>query len=299
MIDKNVIVSARKADVIGFFECYHGFSFMQKGGGYRCKQHQSLAVKSDRRSWYWHSKKIGGHGVIDYLMKVEGMKFPDAVGVASGVADVAPSACVVQEVDVPKSLVLPEKTGLALRLYDYLCVKRCIDKDIVNGLIQEGKLYEDKRGNVVFVGFDEHNDPRFACVRGTYGDYRMDCSGSDKRYGFNMPHNGSEHLYVFESAIDSMSHATLTKTAHNRISLAGTSDVAIPFFLNQHKNVRSLIFCMDNDEVGRTTALDLSRKYADKGYTTSVETPRNKDFNADLVQSIQSKSINNRKDVSL
>jgi DNA primase len=113
----------------------------------------------------------------------------------------------------------------------------------------------------------------------------MDCAGSDKRYGFNMAFSQSERLYIFESAIDSMSHASLDKSAwqqHNRLSLAGTSDTAIPFFLNQHPYTKDLIFCLDNDPAGREAAAVMTKKYADKGYCTRIELPAGKDFNEDL-----------------
>jgi DNA primase len=64
--------------------------------------------------------------------------------------------------------------------------------------------------------------------------------------------------------------------------LAGTSDTAIPFFLNQHKEVKELVFCLDNDPAGREAAVNMARKYADKGYRTRLELPTNKDFNEDL-----------------
>ena len=97
---------------------------------------------------------------------------------------------------------------MPLRLYDYLCVKRGIDSEVVNTLIQEGKLYEDKRRNVCFAGCDEHGTPRFASLRGTGRDFRCDVAGSDKRYGFNMAFSESAPLYIFESPIDCMSHAS-------------------------------------------------------------------------------------------
>ena len=166
-------------------------------------------------------------------------------------------------------------------------------------MIQKEMLYEDKRGNVVFVGYDEQNTPRFASMRGTYGDYgfRMDCAGSDKRYGFNMAFSQSERLYIFESAIDSMSHASLDKSSwkqHNRLSLAGTSDTAIPFFLNQHKTVKELVFCLDNDSAGREAAIQLLRKYADKSYYARIELSQEKDYNEDLTKKIKlEKSLKN------
>ena len=192
----------------------------------------------------------------------------------------------------PKTLILPEKAGIPLRLYDYLCCKRGIDGDIVNTLLQEEKLFEDRRGNVVFVGYDEKNKARFASLRGTHGDFRGDCAGSDKRFGFNMAADApSNSVYIFESPIDAMSHASLAiaefgdKTAweyDRRLSLAGTSDAALPFFLNQHKSLKELVFCLDNDEAGCETTATLVRKYADRGYTARVQLPRGKDFNEDL-----------------
>jgi hypothetical protein len=289
-IDENTVAQARAADMVAFFEKYHGFTFAHRGGEYRCEQHKSLAVKSDRLSWYWHSKGIGGHGVLDYLTKVEKMPFRDAVEAITGVTP--PTAPPRRETDPPKKLILPEQAGIMLKLYDYLCVKRGIDSDIVHRLIQEKKLYEDKQGNVVFVGHDEQGKPRFATKRVTYGDYRGDCPGSDKRYGFNMAACApSGCLYVFESPIDAMSHASLAitefgdKTAWEydcRLSLAGTSEAALPFFLNKHKSVKELVFCLDNDEAGRNAAAVMEQKYTEKGYKTRAQLPTGKDFNEDL-----------------
>ena len=294
-IDEHIVEQARAADVVAFFEKYHGFTFAHRGSEYRCQQHPSLAVKHDRLSWYWHSKCIGGHGVPDYLIKVEGMHFREAVEVVTGTT---PATAPPLLKEPRRTLLLPEKRGIPLRLYDYLCIKRGIDSDIVNTLTQEGKLYEDRRGNVVFVGFDEHGTARFASVRGTYGDckFRGDCTGSDKRYGFNTAVSApSERAYIFESAIDLLSHATLAnleygdRTAwlyNRRLSLAGTSDTAIPFFLNQHRAVKELVFALDNDAAGREATEKLMRKYMEKGFKTWSQYPAGKDFNEDLANRV-------------
>ncbi len=293
MIDKAIVEQARNADVIAFLEKYSGFTFAHRGGAYRCRQHQSLAVKHDRLSWYWHSRGIGGYGVLDYLIKAENMRFREAVETVAG-AGAELRANVARSDVKPKALVLPDKKGVPLRLFDYLCNKRGIDGGIVDALIQKGQLYEDRRGNVVFVGFDELGAARFASLRGTYGDcaFRMDCAGSDKRYGFSMAAClPCDRLYVFESPIDAMSHATLCNAdtgggdawqRHNRLSLAGTSDAALPFFLNQHTTVKELVFCLDNDAPGREAAAAMLEKYSDKGYMARLELPKGKDFNEDL-----------------
>jgi len=294
-IDENILYQARTADVLAFFEKYHGFTFAHRGGEYRCQQHKSLAVKDDCLSWYWHSKGVGGYGVLDYLTKVENMPFRQAVEVVTGISPTpAPLRQERQQAEPPKTLVLPEKAGVTLWLYGYLIMKRHIDIEVINTLIQRKMLYEDVRGNVVFVGYDERNKPRFASLRGTRGDcsFRGDCSGSDKRYGFCMTAIApSERLYIFESAIDAMSHASLDiaatgdKTAwqnHHRLSLSGTTDTAIPFFLNRHTDVKELVFCLDNDTAGREAAVKMAKKYADMGYVTHLELPQGKDYNEDL-----------------
>jgi hypothetical protein len=312
MIDSRTIEQARNADIISFLEQRYGFTFAHRGGAYRCQQHPSLAIKADRLSFYWHSRGIGGFGVLDYLTKAENMPIREAVE-AVAVARICtmpynPMAHNSQSIEKPKTLVLPEKAGIMLCLYDYLCHKRGIDSDIVNTLIQKDMLYEDRRGNIVFVGYDEHNKPRFACLRGTNSDFRGDCTGSDKRYSFAVAAcSHSERLYLYESAIDLMSHADLENLPfdntvwqeHHRLSLAGTSDTAIPFFLNQHKEVKELVFCLDNDPAGREAAVSLARKYADKGYYTRLELPRSKDFNEDLCPAEIRKPLKRNNDISI
>ena len=217
------------------------------------------------------------------------MAFREAVEVITGAT---PPTAPPRQAEPLKTLILPEAAGISFRLYDYLCMKRGIDGEVVNSLIQRKMLYEDRRGNVVFVGYDEQGAARFASLRGTQSDFRGDCSGSDKRYGFCMAANTpSDRLYIFESPIDCMSHASLVNAdtgdtgawkRQSRLSLAGTSDTAIPFFLNQHEAVKVLVFCLDNDRAGREAAVMMARKYAAMGYTALNEPPRGKDFNEDL-----------------
>ena len=316
MIDNKTVEQARNADIVAFFEQRRGFTFDHRGGEYRCRQHPSLAVKDDRLSWYWHNHGMGGHGALDYLMKAENTPFRQAVEAVTGIVPTAPPPCLENPITAkPKTLTIPPKAGIPLRLYDYLCMKRGIDGGVVGRLIQKGQLYEDRRGNVVFVGHDEQGKARFAPLRGTQGDcqFRMDCAGSDKRYGFNMAAGASsDRLYVFESAIDAMSHASLDNAAtgdpdawkqHSFLSLAGTGDAALQFFLNKHTPVRELVFCLDNDAPGREASAALVRKYAEKGYTVRAELPTGKDFNEDLQAHVKQKqaerhTIASHRDVS-
>ena len=289
MIDEKIVEQARSADMLTFLEQRHGFTFAHRGGVYRCRQHQSLAVKDDRLSWYWHSKGVGGHGVIDFLMKMEALPFRQAV---ETVAHLPAAVPISRESQQNRPFILPEKAGLPqARLLDYLCNRRGIGSGIVSAMLDEGRIYEDRRGNVVFVGFDEQGAVRFASLRGTYRDrqFRRDCTGSDKRFGFCMGAAPSQRLYIFESPIDAMSHASLADDwrRDNRLSLAGTSDTALPKYLEAHPHIRELILCLDNDPAGREAATVIARKYTALGFTTRIELPQGKDYNVDLLQNIE------------
>jgi hypothetical protein len=106
-----------------------------------------------------------------------------------------------------------------------------------------------------------------------------------------MTYSQSERLYIFESAIDSMSHASIENVTtgnvnawleHSRLSLSGTADTALPMYLQQHPHVKEIVICMDNDTAGRDAAIAIARKYTNMGYITRLELPRGKDYNEDL-----------------
>jgi hypothetical protein len=106
-----------------------------------------------------------------------------------------------------------------------------------------------------------------------------------------MSDSQSGLLYIFESPIDAMSHASLENALtgdknawrrDNRLSLAGTSDAALPKYLETHPHIMELVLCLDNDPPGREASVVIARKYAEKGYRTRIELPRSKDYNEDL-----------------
>jgi len=299
--DTKFVEQVRSSDVIDFLEKRCGVTFERHYGAYRCKQHPSLAVKNDRLSFYWHSKAVGGHGVLDYLIKVENLPFPEAMKTVTGFAPVAVSRPQRQPEQL-KSLSLPPKARVQSRLFDYLCNKRGIDVCIVNALVSREAIYEDRRGNVIFVGYDEQGKPRFACIRGTYGvrPFRMDCSGSDKRYAFFIDSSFSNKLFILESAIDVLSRASLENIFCNDvqawlhssfISLAGTSDTALHFFLNKHHTVKELVFCLDSDDAGQKASAALVEKYKSMGFFVRSECPCFKDCNEDLLAILKGNAL--------
>jgi hypothetical protein len=123
------------------------------------------------------------------------------------------------------------------------------------GVLYEGRYHGE--AVCVFVGKDDNGKARFGCMRGINSGLKRDCAGSDKRFGFRlMPDNpGSGALVVFESSIDAISHLSLFPgvDAH-RLSLGGTSDVALLPFLESHPQIGSVALCLDADEAGQKAA---------------------------------------------
>lgn len=290
------INEARNTDIIDFMGRTNGFTFKKNGNEYRCIQHDSLVVRADRKGFFWNSKGIGGANAIDFCVKILNKSFLQALEsiIGSGVTFSRENKNVLQVAQTAKrNFSLPEKAESNNRVIAYLTQSRGIDYYIIADMLKKGLIFQDNRGNAVFVGKDENGNEKYAFKRGTmtYGDktFRGEHSDSDKSYAFKMTGKNTDTVYVFESAIDALSHATTTKiykgtevaSQPTRISLGGLTDVALEKFLSQNK-VKDLVFCLDNDEKGREATKKLTEKYAGKGYNIRVVTPKNKDFNEDL-----------------
>ncbi len=285
---------AKNADIIDFLRAYMDFEFKKRGRYYQCKQHSSLVIYSDRKGFVWNSQNISGGDTIDFLRKVEGKSFPDAIETIIG------ENAAVTYTPAPKykaevgQLVLPEKAeGKYNRVFAYLSQTRGISPDIISDFMNSKLLYQDTRGNCVFVGFDEQGTAKFASIRGTLTEkkYRGDCKNSDKRYAFHQVGTDTSRLYIFEAPIDLMSHCTLTDLSYGkgtykrqtRLALCGSSDVALEAFLERHKDVKVLHFRLDNDEAGRAAAAKYTEKYQARGYEVHAVFSKGKDINEDLI----------------
>lgn len=294
---------ARNTDLVDMLARY-GYSFKKTGSYYQCREHDSLVIYPDRKGFVWNSRDINGSTAVDWLMKVENMNFQKAVKelcgnqnlhIAQPVGEVMP--------DEAKELVLPKRAeNKYSRVCAYLIKTRCIAAEVVQAFLKSHQLYQDNKGNCVFVGFDESKEPKFACIRGTLSDqqFRRDCKGSDKRYAFSMDGSNKQKLYIFESPIDLMSHCTMVNQhfkrsdafmAHSRLSLSGTSDVALEHYLNTHPDIRELNFRLDNDEAGHKATEELMAKYEKKGYTVHCMFAEEKDLNEDLVKATQLREL--------
>jgi hypothetical protein len=249
------------------------------GKEYRLRDHDSLTVSNGK--FHWHSQNIGGSNAIDYLVKVRGLDFVEAVQRITG--ERLPLFPTDKRKDIkPRTFAFPEQNVHNDRVIDYLN-KRKISLDVITDCIQRGLLYEDTRHNCVFVGYDEQHTPRYAALRGTYSDFKREVAGSDKRYSFLLPpvNSDCQLVAVFESPIDALSHKTLCPEYDCwRLSLGGTALTALVQFLTLHPDVRWIDVCTDNDDAGNACFEKI--KALNGVYVLRCKPPCGKDWNESL-----------------
>ena len=87
---------------------------------------------------------------------------------------------------------------------------------------------------------------------------------------------------MFEGAIDLLSYVELTQDYEtNKLALGMLSDAPLETFLEEHPQIRSIAFCLDNDQPGREATERLMRKYYERGYEVEDAPPPSayKDYN--------------------
>jgi hypothetical protein len=252
------IEQARSVDLLTYLQTHEPNSIRKSGAGEYCLvEHDSLKISNGR--WNWFSRGFGGYSALDFLVKVRGLDFPDAVLHLTDGRSYIPQKPPPKAVKAkpPKTFTLPPANVNNDKVIAYLR-GRGIDSDIIKRCIDGGLLYEAaKSHNCVFVGFDG-NKAKFACERGTADSYKKDIYGSDKRFSFVLQPNNpnSRNLAVTEAPIDVLSHATIHKLNGDkwdgyRLSLGGVSSLALISFLEQHPEITSVQLCLDNDTAGR------------------------------------------------
>lgn len=200
------IRQAKQLDLLTYLQIYEPDQLIKVSGDTYCtKEHDSLKISNGK--WHWFSRQIGGKTALDYLVKVKGCSFLEAMEIIQGkpLPKAIPAPASKQE---PKRLLLPERNNNADAVIRYL-KGRGIHDVILRYCMENDLLFESRKyHSAVFLGYDKGGVPRYGNVRGTVGDYKGELSGSDKHYSFSIPGN-SQTVHVFESAIDALSYATL------------------------------------------------------------------------------------------
>lgn len=295
-IPPEVVEKAREMDLLTYLRNYEPEELVRAGGNAYCtRTHDSLKISNGK--WYWFSHGIGGKSALDYLIKVNGYSFLEAVEKLMGQAAVKPPVFATEpKTSKPEAFVLPQAHSSSTRAAAYL-QRRGIDQELVEQCIRSGRIYESSLyHNVVFVGFDSTGKARYANLRGTCSNFKGEAEGSDKRFSFRIPADGSDTVHVFESAIDLLSYATLLKLERQRwdaehlLSLAGVYQskrqacktplpLALSQFLSDHAEVKKIVFRLDNDRAGRQAASSLQETLSGRYEVSDMFPIEGKDYN--------------------
>lgn len=250
--------------------------------------HDSFKINGITSKWHWKSRDIGGISALNFLIRVDGMDFQEAVGL---LLQEIPSLSYIppQPEEKPrKPFVLPEPFQNCARVQRYLN-SRGISTEVIRYCRRLGILYENAPyHNAVFVGMDENQKPRYAFLRGIYDkegkSFRIEQAGSEKQYAFCVPPIGeSVRVAVYEACIDALAHMTLEEGRADkyRLALGGISapkekqgisgnnafgktiknPPALVHFLKHHPEIEEIEICTDNDFAGRWACNHMKEAY--------------------------------------
>ncbi len=112
------IQQAKQLDLLTYLQIYEPDQLVKVSGDTYCtKEHDSLKISNGK--WHWFSRQIGGKTALDYLVKVKGCSFLEAMEIIQGkpLPKAIPAPAPKQE---PKQLLLPERNDNADAVIRYL-----------------------------------------------------------------------------------------------------------------------------------------------------------------------------------
>ena len=153
-VTREQIDRAKEWDLLSYLQTYEPGELTKKrptDKEYRTKTHDSLVISNGR--WNWTTRGFGGKTALDYLIKVRGMEFVEAVRTLNdGRAAPSLSQPVTRPPEQPRAFALPEGNRCATAAVSYL-QRRGIDSEIISRCIRAGIFFESRKyHNCVFVG---------------------------------------------------------------------------------------------------------------------------------------------------
>ena len=160
-----VVQRVKQIDLLTYLKNYEPYELVHfSGHTYTTRSHDSLKISNGK--WMWWSRGIGGRSALDYLIKVRGYDFVQAVQMIAEQAAIQPPVSIPAEKKTEKKLILPKPYRYQTYAVSYL-QNRGIDMEMIQYCLKTGQIYESENyHNVVFVGMDQSGIPRYAALRG-------------------------------------------------------------------------------------------------------------------------------------
>lgn len=306
MVTQKEIQQAKQYDLLAFLRVYNPQDLVKEScNSYCLKSHSSLKISTTNNLWYQFSTETGGRSALDYLIKIEGLQFTDAVKMVNRycsnlVADNEVNNQKVQNFKGIQTLKIP------LTDQDIDSVRRYLnDRGISNNVIdycrEKGLIKQESRyKNAMFCGYDYEGQLKYISVRGTINNskYKGIVSGSDKQYSFRFIPDNIVHvnaLHIFEAVVDLLSYATILDMGgadfrdYIMLSLDGVSaqyaqlPKALDKLLYDFPHIQNIVLHFDRDEVGLSASKSLSTILSGKYSVITVLPKHGKDVNDELM----------------
>ena len=82
-VSPETVALAKQVDLLSYLQSADPGQLVRVSGDTYCtREHDSLKISNGK--WHWFSQGIGGRTALDYLIKVQGMGFVDAVEAICG-----------------------------------------------------------------------------------------------------------------------------------------------------------------------------------------------------------------------
>lgn len=264
---KEEINQAKQVDIVDFINT-HGKGTLtgsRRYMKYHINGHDSLVIDR-KKNYFYHNGQSRGDNIITLLTDYEGYTFGQAVGLLLG--EELEQHTPFEESDEPEEAFKYqyEKDTSITQARNYLVEKRGLDQQIVDYLIDNNYLIQDKKFKSAVLNWKEFGIPDGDIVgatsittsnqQGSSSKYIM--KTSKRHYGFNITLGQPKKLYFFEAAIDMLSYWSMNKNLEDArlVCLEGLKDRTVLQFIEEtYREFETLpsegiFYAVDNDHAG-------------------------------------------------
>ncbi|MBO8164200.1 MAG: DUF3991 domain-containing protein [Brevibacillus sp.] len=281
-MDRDVIRQARQTDLPSFLTSL-GYDLKKEGKNYRLTGYSGVLVRGNM-----YSDFANGHSgnAVDFCLKVLNMSFQEAVETL-----INHEGRIYSEMPNPKEkrheqpIVLPERAENYKRIFAYLNRTRGIPYPLIQELITEKLLYQDRKGNAVFVCRDKSGEARGAMIRGTLTDKSFKQRVGSGLFPFVWgAAEGKTTMTLTEAPIEALSLATLHPESRQSIlvSLGGIDFMSSVERLLEQYPIKRLVLSFNNDEPGREAVRRFSERFGQQ-VVVKAFLPSAEDWNEQLL----------------
>lgn len=107
-IPPSVVQEVKRMDLLTYLKNYEPYELVHfSGNTYTTRTHDSLKISNGK--WMWWSQRTGGRSALDYLIKVKGYSFLEAVELLAERANIQPPLSVSENVPMENSYCCQRK----------------------------------------------------------------------------------------------------------------------------------------------------------------------------------------------